>query len=156
MLPEIAIVIASFIKYTWCMNARDLIKNNRYCTDHFNRDEYPVLFERMKAELEKFFSETPEESFDAEISDMLDEVNEHSENHRWKFRKESAMADDHLLLSLFIAPAAAAIGTPKAVKFAEMLSEAWIKRYPGSKFKIGNYDEIMEGFKWKISLPFNL
>lgn len=110
----------------------------------------------MKAELEKYFSETPEESFDDEISDMLDEVNEHSENHRWKFRKESAMADDHLLLSLFIAPAAAAIGTPTAVKFAEMLSEAWIKRYPGSKFKIGNYDEIMEGFKWKISLPFNL
>ena len=25
---------------------------------------------------------------------------------------------------------------------------------PGSTFKIGDYDEIMEGFKWKITLPF--
>lgn len=138
------------------MNAKELITNYRYCTAHFNRDEYPLLFERMKGELEKFFSETPEDSFSAAISDMLDEVREHSEKHRWKFRKESVLAGDHLLLSLFIAPAAAGIGTSEAVRFAEMLSDAWLERYPDSKFRIGNYDEIMEGFKWKISLPFNL
>ncbi len=138
------------------MNAKDLLINNRYCSEHFNRDEYPMLFERVKEELVGFLAslEDSETAAKAAVDDILEEVCSNMDRHRFKFRKGSVLADDHFVLSLFIAPVLARIGTPKAVKFAELLASGWEERFPGSTFKIGDYDEIMEGFKWKITLPF--
>ena len=139
------------------MDAVHFIKDFRYLKDHFNRDEYPAMFERVSKDLREYFaslqSEPPHGSAVADAaSDILDEVEANTKRHRFKFRRDSVLADDRIVLSLFVVPAAAKIGTPLAMKFAEALSSGWTERFPDSTFKIGDYDEIAEGFKWKITL----
>jgi hypothetical protein len=140
------------------MDAAHFIRDYRYLRDHFNRDEYPAMFDRVSKDLKEYFSEFPsdpaaqDETAWAAASEILDEVEANTEQYRFKFRKESARADDHIVLSVFIVPAAAHIGTAVATKFAGAIAACWEERFPGSTFKIGDYDEIMEGFKWKITL----
>lgn len=140
------------------MDAAHFIRDYRYLRDHFNRDEYPAMFDRVSKDLREYFAEFPsdpatqDEDVRAAASEILDEVEAKLEQYRFKFRKESAKADDHIVLSLFIVPAAARIGTQLAMKFAGAIAAGWEERFPGSTFKIGDFDEIMEGFKWKITL----
>ncbi|MBR2674778.1 MAG: hypothetical protein IKE52_04910 [Mogibacterium sp.] len=141
------------------MNSVDLIRNYRFCSEHFNRDEYPELFKRVLADLEIYFDELPHAEagvissiLQSEADAMLDDIQSNMESHRFKFRRESVLANDQIVISLFILPAAAKLGTPLSTEFAEKLAETWVKRFPGSVMKIGDYDEIVEGFKWKISL----
>jgi len=140
------------------MDAAHFIRDFRYLRDHFNKDEYPAMFDRVTKDLREYFSEFPtdpaaqDEAVLAAANEILDEVEANTEQYRFKFRKESAKADDHIVLSLFIVPAAARIGTPLAIKFAGAIAAGWEERFPDSTFKVGDYDEIMEGFKWKITL----
>lgn len=140
------------------MDAAHFIRDYRYLKDHFNRDEYPAMFDRVTKDLREYLDEFPagpasqDEAIKEAAYEILDEVESNTEQYRLKFRKESARADDHIVLSLFIVPAAASICTPLAMKFAGAIAVGWEERFPGSTFKIGDYDEIMEGFKWKITL----
>ena len=132
------------------MKAAELLTQNRYLADHFNRKEYPALFERVMEELPSYLHS----DIDATVSEILDEVEANTDRYKYNFRKESARANDRIVLSLFIIPAAVRLGTPEAMRFAERFASAWEERYPGSEFAIGNYDEIMEGFDWKLRLFF--
>lgn len=133
------------------MKAKDILINNRYCSNHFNKGEYPILFERIKGELEELFAET-EGGIEAAVDEILAEVEANMDSQRFGFLKKSVFADDHIVLSLFVAPAAAKIGTPQATAFAETLASKWVERYPESTFKVGDYDAIMDGFKWKLTI----
>ena len=142
------------------MKPEDLLINYRYCSNHFNKSEYPKLIDRITEDLEAYFqgksgSDDIEASLEADVTAILDEIEANMERQRFKFRKKSVFADDHIVLSLFVVPAAAKIGTAAAQKFCELLSKRFVERFPGTTFKVGDYDEIMEGFKWKISLTLN-
>lgn len=132
------------------MKAAEFLAQNRYLADHFNRKEYPALFERVMEELPACLHS----DIDTTVSEILDEVEANTGRYKCSFRKENAMAKDRTVLSLFIIPAAVRLGTPEAMRFAERFAYAWEERYPGSGFAIGNYDEIMEGFDWKLRLFF--
>lgn len=134
------------------MNGIRLLTDNRYCAEHFNRDEYPMLFERVKKQIEDYLAERKVSDFKADIEEILSEVHANSSKHFFKFRRESTRVDDHIVLSLFVAPAAKSIGSPDAIEFANALARAWEERYPDSVFKVGDYDDIMEGFKWKLTI----
>ena len=142
------------------MRPEDLLINYRYCSNHFNKGEYPKLIERITEDLKTYFdsktsSDDLETSLTQDVDAILDEIESNMEAQRFKFRRKSVFADDHIVLSLFVVPAAAKMGTAAAQKFCELLSKRFVERFPGTTFKVGNYDEIMEGFKWKISLTLN-
>lgn len=150
----------SLLEYTNHMKARDLLTKNRHCTEHFNRDEYPALIDKIEKELEAYFDGVALASGGADyeplllegVSDIISEVEAKRDSQRFGFRKSSVFADDHLTLSLFIVPAAARLGTPIAMRFAELMSDGFSSHFTGTTFKIGNYDDIMEGFRWRIRL----
>ena len=142
------------------MKVTELLTENRYCSNHFNKDEYPKLIDRITEQLGTYFDELMTASDggnkDAILSDgvdaILNEIEAQMDRQRFKFRKKSVFADDHIVLSLFVVPAAAKMGTPIARKFAELMSSKFTERFPGTTFKVGDYDDIMEGFKWKLTL----
>ena len=141
------------------MNPKDLLINNRYCSNHFNKNEYPKLIDRIVSELEEYLADMPsgdEGAFnriiESDVESILDEVESNMDMQKFKFRRKSAFADDHIVLSLFVVPAAAKIGTPAAQKFCELLSARFVARFPGTTFRIGDYDEIMSGFKSILSI----
>ena len=139
------------------MKAADFIINYRNYSKHFNKKEYPKLIDRIIAELERFLAEKDpsddlEASLISDVDAILDEVEANMNRHKFNFRKQSVFVDDHLALSLFVVPAAAKLGSPAAQKFAELLSKRFVERFPGTTFKIGDYDEIMNGFRKRIVL----
>lgn len=138
----------NFSKNERCgMKPADLLTQNRNLADHFNSKEYPALFERVMNELPAYLNS----DIDTTVTEILDEVESNMDKSKYSFRKERAMTNDRIVLSLFIIPAAAKLGTPEATHFAERFTAAWEERF-GTEFAIGDYDKIMEGFDWKQRL----
>lgn len=145
------------------MDVTELIKDQRYYAKHFNRNEYPDFFKAYGKhaaayfdELENRVDDTPSsdntpETIARDIASLLDFCEESWSGFRWKYQREEAMDDDKIVLLLFLAPFAVSLGTPSSKAFADALASCWNKRFPDSPFKVGNYEDIVEGFKWKIS-----
>ena len=131
------------------MDSKYFIEEYRYLADHFNKKEYSGHFEKVRADLEQYLEEVEEITI-PDIDAILDAVEANAEKRRFKFQKERALLDDKLVLMVFVVPAAAHIGTPKAMSFAHLLSGGWEDRFPGSVFKIGDYEKIADSFRsWK-------
>ena len=135
------------------MHATDLIADYRIYMQHFNRTEYPDFFQRYKAAAAPFLDDLRPAEIPGEVSNLLDELEKVWASHRWKFRREAAREDDKMLLLLYLAPAAADHGTEAGRHFAEELAEQWMTRYPGSRFKVGSFADIQDGFRWKPKIP---
>ena len=133
------------------MDSSHFIKDYRHLADHFNRKEYPKLFEEVRADLEKYLEEIDEITI-PDIDAILDDVEANAAKYRFGFRKERELLDDKMVLSLFVVPAAAKIGTTKAMYFAKLLSSGWEARFPGSTFMIGDYDKIASSFRKKLMI----
>ena len=135
------------------MEPKELLTEFRYCAQHFNKDEYPALYERVKNAATAFLTEAEGTDTAAHAAALLDEVESAAEVHRFNFRRAAAIADDKLVLVLFVVPALVGIGTPAALGFADQIAAEWKARFPGEDFGVGNYDDIASGFRsWKSIL----
>ena len=118
---------------------------------HFNKEEYPVLFLRIRPLIENYLDYLPDYTDLAEeATKIIDEVERNMNTFRWRFQKTTAFENDKIVLLLFVVPACMEIDTPKAFALANNIADEWNRRFPDSTFKIGNYNDIMDGFEWKL------
>ena len=131
----------------------ELISNYRILMEHFNRTEYPKLFQKFQNDAAGCFDTLRMEEISEIVRELLDGLQLSWSRYRLKFRREAVAEDDKMLLLLFLIPSAVEYGTEETLKFTEELARQWHERFPDSVFRIGNYAEIQEGFRWKIKIP---
>ena len=117
---------------------------------HFTRDDYPVAFEKFKAEYSGFFAGLSDDKIDAAVSQLMlfaaDELSR-------KIGRRAKCFDLSSFLCVYLCPAALEFGTEAARDFAFSLAESWNKLYPEFSFEVGSYEDIVTGFRTK---PFGL
>ena len=132
------------------MKAKELLTKYRYLSEHFNRDDYKKHYDAYKDVLLSFFAEHGDmqpEDIKTALEEILDETVKDINSKRWKFQKKDAESRDKIVLLLFMAPALMDLDKEE---FAAELAAEWEKRIPDSPFKIGRYEDIVEGFRWKL------
>ena len=129
-----------------------LITGNRELIRQFRRDRYDASFQSY---LCQFHSLRPYmESLDDGQLQMLAESTLQLLEQDWKNRGRKAPAfDDQLLIAVYFVPAMTCGGDPGGA-FCVHFRNAWKRRYPGSVFQLGTYEEVSAGFRKKTGMCF--
>lgn len=132
------------------MGAEFLINDYLYYTEHFNHTEYPVLFDRYLEALQSYLSSADQESAADTAASLIAAAESNISRYRLRFRRDAALVDSTMMFSLFIVPALIRIGTPQAETLTDLLISGWNERHPDAPVRRGTFEDICEGFKWKL------
>lgn len=92
-------------------------------------------------------------TMEAAVSDFLDQLDEKWEQDAsWKpgKKKDTLQDADKFTIAIFLVPMVRRLGLPCCDPFCQELHRQWMKRYPKSRWEVGDYDTIAAGFKKKF------
>ena len=112
----------------------------------FTRDGYCAAFEKYKTECARFFDGLSAVNMDSEVSRLMDFA---ADELRSRIGRKSKLFDLRSFLCVYLCPAALDYGTEPSKEFAFTLAEKWNKAYPEHSFEVGNYRDIVSGFRSK-------
>lgn len=126
---------------------KKLTDERNFYLERFTRFEYAAAFEKLKNELALLLDNAGEEGTDETVSEFMECASQQSKG---LFRKNIEIDRFCRFYALYVVPAAMESGFEK---FGSALREEWNRTYPKNTFAVGNYQEIVSGFRTK---PFGM
>ena len=125
----------------------NMLEHYRQYMDDFSAKKYPDAFARFSRAAEGYFASLEGTDPREAAAALLDARQKVWEAQKRSWNRSRMRDGEKLMLVTYLFPAAAAAGRED---FARAVAEEWSLRFPGETLGVGNYEEIMEGFRQSL------